>query len=81
MSAQPVDVLADLRGVVRIAKAASIGVSRRIEPRIQRAEKAIAAVAELIDAADAVTPCWHCEDDDEWDRLGAALARVQGGAA
>ena len=44
-----VDVLADLRGVVRIARAASIGVSGNAS-RIERAEAAIAAVAELIEA-------------------------------
>lgn len=41
------DVLADLQGVVRIAKAASLGVTGN-KPRIERAEQAIAAVAELI---------------------------------
>ena len=49
MSAQPVDVLTDLRGVVRIAKAASIGVTGN-GPRIERAEAGIAAVAELVEA-------------------------------
>lgn len=44
-----VDVLSDLRGVVRIAKAASIGVSGNAA-RIQRAEDAIAAIAEMIEA-------------------------------
>lgn len=45
----PVDVLADLRGVVRIAKAASGGITGN-QPRIERAEKAIAAVFALIEA-------------------------------
>jgi hypothetical protein len=47
-----VDVLADLRGVVRIAKAASIGVTGNAA-RIERAEKAIAALDQLIVAATA----------------------------
>lgn len=34
----PVDVLADLQGVVRIAKAASLGVTGN-KPRIERAEQ------------------------------------------
>jgi hypothetical protein len=46
----PADVLADLQGVVRIAKAASLGVTGN-KPRIERAEQAIAAFAELIEAA------------------------------
>jgi len=46
----PVDVLADLQGVVRIAKAASLGVTGN-KPRIERAEQAIAAMSELIEAA------------------------------
>ena len=41
--------IADLQGVVRIAKAASIGVTGNT-PRLARAEAAIAAVVELIDA-------------------------------
>ena len=45
----PVDVLADLQGVVRIAKAASLGVTGN-KPRIERAEAAIAAVAKLVEA-------------------------------
>ncbi len=47
----PVDVLADLRGVIRIAKAASVGVTGN-GPRIERAELALEAVAELIAAAE-----------------------------
>jgi hypothetical protein len=47
MSAPKVDVLADLRGVVRIARAASVGI-RGNTPRIERAEQAIAVVDELI---------------------------------
>ena len=50
-----VDVLADLQGVVRIAKAASLGVTGN-KPRIERAEAAIAAVAKLIEAARHSTP-------------------------
>lgn len=45
-----VDVLAALGGVVRIAKAASIGVSGN-GPRIERAEQAIVEVAELVERA------------------------------
>lgn len=43
-------VLADLRGVVRIARAATFGQAGAA-PRIARAERAIATVAELIEAA------------------------------
>lgn len=60
-----IDVLADLRSVVRIAKAASIGVTGNAL-RIEKAEAAIVALAELIEAA-------HEADGDE--RLG----RPEGG--
>lgn len=50
MNATKIDALADIRGVVRIAKAASIGVTGN-GPRIERAEQGIAAVAELVEAA------------------------------
>jgi len=60
----PVDVLAGLRDVVRIAKAARFGVSGNA-PRIERAERSIAAVADLLaKAIDKVTdgcPCDSCE--------------------
>lgn len=49
----PVDVLADLRGVLRIAKAASVGVTGN-GPRIEQAEAAIAAVAELVSKSERV---------------------------
>lgn len=44
-----VDAIGDLRGLVRIAKATSVGVTGN-GPRIERAEKAIEAVAKLIAA-------------------------------
>ena len=81
-----VDVLADLRGVVRIAKAASTGVAGNA-PRIERAEQAIAAVAELIEAASAGHPMSGPERPDalffnarkaERLRAALALARVRG---
>lgn len=63
-----VDILADLRGVVRIAKAASIGVTGN-GPRIERAEAAIQSVAELVKAL---------QQSDEWIReaknLGCTLS-------
>ena len=73
----PVDVLADLRSVVRIAKAASVGVTGNA-PRIERAEKAIAAVAELIEAARIVATHQDASISAEWDRLDAALANCGG---
>lgn len=78
----PVDVLADLRGVVRIAKAASFGVSGNA-PRSARAEAAIAAVAELIEAAGSIRDALNHPDGvsvAQYDALCAALAGVQGGA-
>jgi hypothetical protein len=57
-----VDVLADLQGVVRIAKAASLGVAGN-KPRIERAEQAIAAFAELIERARALRSA-HCAFQD-----------------
>ena len=73
MSAQikdggPVDVLADLQGVVRIAKAASLGVTGN-KPRIERAEQAIAAVAELVEA------------DREYDASYAAVGELRDGVS
>lgn len=75
-----VDVLADLRGVVRIAKAASVGVTGN-GPRIQRAEQTIVAVAELVAAVSdvyveqcgepCVGPCPSC-------RIYAALRPFTG---
>lgn len=70
----------NLRGVVRIARAASVGVSGN-GPRIERAEVAIAAVAELIEAATAATEERYHDGNssrEACDRLRAALARVQG---
>ena len=34
------------------------------------------AVAELIEAADAVPRCSYCEHDAEWDRLATALSNI-----
>jgi len=42
-------------------------------------DSAIAAFAELIEAAEQVKNAPH--DYEDWDRLDAALARVKGGAA
>jgi hypothetical protein len=74
MSASTTDLLADLRGLVRIAKAASVGVTGNAA-RIERAERAIANVAELIEAA-------KYAEQDEYTRracvrLHAALARLE----
>lgn len=86
MSAQikdggPTDVLADLQGVVRIAKAASLGVTGN-KPRIERAEQAIAAVAELIEAAAALCGAIEFRIDDPRnalrDRAVMALAGCGG---
>jgi len=88
MNAKTADVLEDLRGVVRIAKAASVGVTGN-GPRIERAEAGIAAVAELIEAVKA-----QQDFQRRWDasgaivaegvsvdrRLAAALARCTGAA-
>ncbi len=74
-----VDVLADLRGMLRIAKAASIGVTSNV-PRIERAEAAIAAVSDLIAAATAVSDRnWTFLGDSERQAMYAlrdALARM-----
>lgn len=79
----PADVLADLRSVVRIAKAASVGVTGNA-PRIERAEKAIAAVAELIEAVAKIYGAYgnggngRCSPDCMSCRIQRALARAQG---
>ena len=75
-----VDVLADLRGVVRIAKAASIGVTGN-GPRIERAEQAIAAFAGLIEAMGRIL---QADDDqsleqEDIEHARAALRRAGGG--
>lgn len=85
----PVDVhaLADLRGVVRIAKSASIGVTGNTS-RIERAEAAIAAVAEMIEALqNLVAESIHPYDGSdyeygEWAALDAARSALErlGGA-
>ena len=69
-----------LRGVVRIAKAASIGVTGN-GPRIERAEQAIAAVAELIAAAkDYEAHPYDAEGVNiaARSRLLAALSNIEG---
>lgn len=76
----PVDVLADLRGVIRIAKAASVGVTGN-GPRIERAEQALAAVAELIAVANEAKNALRgsCEARHAAEiKLRASLARVGG---
>ena len=82
-----VDVLADLRSVVRIAKAASTGIAGNV-PRIERAEQAIAAVAELIEAASDGHPMEvHGKPDalyfnpGKTERLRTALARTGSAAS
>lgn len=72
-----VDVLADLQGVVRIAKAASLGVTGN-KPRIERAEQAIAAVAELIEAAAARLKEGSGQMTEAEHRLSNAIALVIG---
>lgn len=79
--------LEDLRGVVRIARAASTGVPGNA-PRIERAGRAIAAVAELVEAAE--ISAQELEEHPLFlghdaalvtvvaQRLRAALARVEG---
>lgn len=69
------DSMSALRGVIRIAKAASVGVTGNA-PRIAAAEAAVAAVAELIEAGKEYAE--HSEVIGP-QRLVAALARVQGG--
>ena len=69
----------DLRGVARIAKAASGGVSGNT-PRIERAEQAITAVAELLAAAEPATQIvMGSLTDEEMKRLRAALAACKAG--
>lgn len=46
---------------------------------LRDANAARAAVAELIEAAAQVHDAWH--DEEDWDRLSAAIDRVKGGAA
>ncbi|NMW25990.1 hypothetical protein HFP05_16945 [Rhodanobacter denitrificans] len=79
----PVDVFADLRGVVRIAKAASIGVTGNA-PRIERAECALEAVKRLRNQAAALAGAIEFRIDDPraalLDDLRTAVANV-GGAA
>ncbi|WP_447896785.1 hypothetical protein [Stenotrophomonas acidaminiphila] len=73
----PVDVLTDLRDVVRIAKAASFGVPGNA-PRIERAEKAIAALATLIAAAvEKATDGCPC---DSYEALRVAVRNCGGDA-
>jgi hypothetical protein len=81
----PVDVLVVLRRmqhtcdldrrenmIVRFAK---------IDAEIADEElEAIAAVAELIEAANAIAAHQDAATSSEWDRMNAALALVQGGA-
>lgn len=66
----------DLRGVIRIAKAASIGVTGNV-PRIERAEQAVIAVLELTTAANELSRQIGFRIDDPrtalHDRLRAAL--------
>lgn len=66
----------DLRGVIRIAKAASIGVAWNV-PRIERAEQAVIAVLELTTAANELSRQIGFRIDDPrdalHDRLRAAL--------
>lgn len=66
----------DLRGVIRIAKAASIGVAGNV-PRIERAEQAVIAVLELTTAANELSRQIGFRIDDPrdalHDRLRAAL--------
>jgi hypothetical protein len=65
-------VLADIAGVVRIAKAASVGVTGNV-PRIARAELALAAVADLVEAA--------TESAAELRRLRSAMSTTYAAAA
>lgn len=58
----PVDMLVDLRGVIRIAKAASVGVTGN-GPRIDRAEKAVAALDDLIAAARGLAEAVNAETE------------------
>ncbi len=79
---QPVDVLAVLRDVLRIARAASNGVTGNT-PRIAAGADAICAVAELIEAAEDFRGCTAGDESgaDGWaacKRLDAALARCGG---
>lgn len=75
--------LEDLRGVIRIAKAASYGVTGN-QPRIERAEKAITAVAGLVDKARRLADAVEFRIDDPRaalrDELRAAITAA-GGAA
>jgi hypothetical protein len=76
-----IDVLADLRSVVRIARAASVGVTGN-EPRIAAAERAIAGVAELIAAATEIRDtAWGPGKTDQPHiiRLDAALSTLSEG--
>lgn len=78
-----VTTMADLRGVIRIAKAASLGVTGNA-PRIERAERALEAVTTLRDKAAALADTITFRIDDPravmLDDLQAAIAAV-GGAA
>jgi hypothetical protein len=73
---------ADLRGAIRIARAASVGVTGNAD-RIVRAEAAVEAVEAMIAAANKLTFRLR---DDRWEPIGdglirdfvAALARVDG---
>lgn len=73
--------LADLRSVIRIAKAASWGLSGNA-PRIQRAECALDAVARLHDRAVALAAAIEFRIDDPravlLDNLKTAIADVGG---
>lgn len=75
----PVGALADLRGVIRIAKAASIGVTGNA-PRIAKAEAAVEVLAEFIEAVMAEREATGQDLAAARARTIAVLARMQGGA-
>lgn len=73
-----VDALADLRVVLRIAKAASIGVTGNA-PRIAKAEAAVELLADFIEAVKAEREASGQDLAAARARTIALLARVGGG--
>lgn len=71
------NALADLRGLLRIAKAASVGVAGNT-PRIERAEKAIQVFADLMAASEPFAASNGSEQIVQLEASSADVTRLRG---
>lgn len=83
MNPRQTGMLADLHGVVRIAKAASYGVPGNT-PRIERAERALETITRLVDHAARIADAIEFRIDDPraalLDDLKASITAAKGAA-